>query len=119
VGIFSFRRPAVPEISVDELAGLLAAGGTSLLDVREDWEFRRAHVAQAIHIPLGQLDQRHAELPRDARVVVICQSGSRSVGATAFLLAQGYQGSASVAGGTTAWIRSGRPVEPADLSGQR
>lgn len=109
--MFSFLRRQTPEITVDELDELLHGGQAHLLDVREDWEFRRGHVPGALHIPLGQLGQRFAELPQGERVVVICQSGNRSLAATDFLLTQGFIGSVSVAGGTSAWVRSGRRVE--------
>jgi len=109
--VFSFLRRQTPEITVDELDRLLHDGQAHLLDVREDWEYRRGHVPQALHIPLGQLGQRFAELPQGERVVVICQSGNRSLAATDFLLTQGREGSASVKGGTSAWVRSGRPLE--------
>ena len=109
--MFSFLRHQTPEITVEELDELLRGGKVRLLDVREDWEYRRGHVPRALHIPLGQLGQRSAELPQGERVVVICQSGNRSLAATDFLLAQGFEGSASVTGGTSAWVRSGRRLE--------
>ncbi len=108
--MFSFLRRSTPEISVDELDEALR-GDARVLDVREDWEFLLDHVPGAIHIPLGQLGRRFASLPRDKRVLVICQSGNRSLSATDFLLTQGFEGSASVRGGTSAWARSGRPLD--------
>jgi rhodanese-related sulfurtransferase len=44
---------------------------------------------------------------------VICQSGSRSLGATDLLIVKGFDGAISVRGGTSAWARSGRPLEAA------
>ncbi len=109
--MFSFLRRSTPEITVDELDEALRDRNARVLDVREDWEFRAGHVPGAIHIPLGQLGQRFANLPRDKRVLVICQSGNRSLSATDFLLAQGFEGAASVRGGTSAWARSGRSID--------
>jgi rhodanese-related sulfurtransferase len=43
-------------------------------------------------------------------VYVICASGNRSAAMTDVLVAAGYE-AYSVAGGTAAWARSGRPVE--------
>jgi RND superfamily putative drug exporter len=104
-------RPATPEISVDELDGLVADGTVHVLDVREDWEFRRGRVPGAVSIPLGQLTARVAGLPRDKPYAVICEHGSRSQGATAFLLGQGFDGAVSVRGGTSAWARTNRELE--------
>lgn len=109
--MFSFLRRSTPQISVDELDEALRDRNARVLDVREDWEFRAGHVPGAIHIPLGQLGARFANLPRDKRVLVVCQSGNRSLAATDFLIAQGFEGAASVRGGTGAWARSGRPLD--------
>lgn len=110
--MFSFLRHQAPEITVDELDEILRGGTVRLLDVREDWEYRRGHVPRALHIPLGQLGQRSTELPQGGRVVVICQSGNRSLAATDLLLARGFEGTVSVKGGTSAWARSGRRLDP-------
>jgi rhodanese-related sulfurtransferase len=64
----------------------------------------------AVHVPLKQLSARAGTLPRGARCVVICQSGSRSRSATNYLIAQGFDGAVSVRGGTGAWARSGKPL---------
>ena len=97
--------------TVEQLDELLDNDAAHILDVREDWEYQRGHVPGARHIPLGQLAHRIDELPRDRRVVVICQSGNRSLGATDLLIERGFADAASVAGGTSAWARDGRPVE--------
>lgn len=112
--MFRHSRPPVPEIDVTELESLRAAGETEVLDVREGWEYRKGRVPGVIHIPLGELVARVDELPRDRRVVVICGHGSRSLSAAEFLLQRGFQGVASVAGGTTAWAASGREIETGD-----
>jgi rhodanese-related sulfurtransferase len=111
VAVFSFLRRTTPEIGVDELEGLLDQGSARVLDVREDWEFRRGHLPGALHIPVKQLAGRIDELTRDARYAVICQSGSRSLAATDLLIVKGFDGATSVRGGTSAWARSGRPLE--------
>ena len=110
--MFSFlHRPSTPEITVEELDELRRDRGVRILDVREDWEFKRGHVPGAIHVPLRQLPARAAALPRNMRYAVICASGSRSRGATQILVAQGFEGVVSVRGGTGAWARGGRPLE--------
>jgi rhodanese-related sulfurtransferase len=104
-------RPATPEITVEELDGFLRDSGVRLVDVREAWEYRRGRVPGALNVPLSQFAQRAADLPRDKRILVICESGSRSLAATDFLLTSGFEGAASVRGGTDAWARSNRPLE--------
>jgi rhodanese-related sulfurtransferase len=107
----SFSRPSPPEIDVDDMEALMGEGGARVLDVREEWEFRRGRVPGALNVPLGLLPQRVAELPRDKRLLVICESGSRSLAAADFLIRNCFEGTVSVRGGTSAWARSRRPME--------
>lgn len=109
--MFSFlRRLGTPSIDVAELEARLADGSVRVLDVREDSEFRSGHVPGAIHVPVKRLPDRVAKLKRDKPYAVICASGSRSRGAANLLLDAGFEGTVSVAGGTSAWARSGRPI---------
>ncbi len=78
-----------------------------LIDVREPGEYLAGHVPGAALLPLGELASRAGELPRDRTIHVICASGNRSLRATRALLDAGYD-ARSVAGGTSAWARSGR-----------
>jgi rhodanese-related sulfurtransferase len=106
-----FSRRTTPEIGTDELDELIGAARVHLLDVREDWEFRRGRVPGAVSVPLKQLPGRIALLSRDKPYAVICESGNRSLTAADFLLSRGFEGTVSVRGGTSAWIRTNRPIE--------
>jgi rhodanese-related sulfurtransferase len=106
-----FSRRTTPEIGVDEFADLIKSGSVRILDVREDWEYRRGRVPGAVSVPLGRLTAQVAGLPRDKPLAVICESGSRSLAATDYLLGQGFEGAVSVRGGTGAWARTQRPLE--------
>jgi rhodanese-related sulfurtransferase len=97
-----------PQVSVAELDAALAAGAF-LLDVREPAEWVEARVGGGVLVPLGEVPQRAGEVPTDTTVYVICRSGGRSLKAVDFLRAQGLD-AVNVAGGTLAWIDSGRPV---------
>ena len=103
-----FSRPSTPEIGVDELDILIRSSTVRVLDVREDWEFRRGSVPGAVNVPLKKLPVRAPQLKHDKPYAVICESGSRSRGATDFLLGQGFDGAVSVKGGTSAWARTNR-----------
>ena len=101
----------VQTMDVDELDRLTAAGEVHVLDVRQDWEWRRGHVPGAIHVPLSQLPTLMWKLPRDKPLAVICEHGERSLVAAHYLAARGFEGVVSVSGGTSAWVRSGRQLE--------
>ena len=97
-----------PEIDIEQLAGAVR-GGAAIVDVREPGEYVAGHVPGAVLIPMGQLPGRTAELDRGAPVYVVCASGNRSAAMTGFLRGAGFD-ACSVAGGTSGWARSGRPV---------
>lgn len=99
----------VPEIDVDELARL-HAGGIKLVDVREPDEYEGAHVPGAELVPLATVpEQLEAVQGHEGPVYVICAMGGRSRKAAEFYLGQGVD-AVNVAGGTKAWIESGRPT---------
>jgi rhodanese-related sulfurtransferase len=98
----------VQEISVVELAERLDAGAV-VVDVRQPDEYLGGHVPGAVLIPLNDVPERFGELPTDREVLVVCRSGGRSHVASEFLLANGVR-AVNVAGGTLAWIESGREV---------
>ena len=97
---------AISEISVDDLDDRLAEGAR-LIDVREPVEFEEAHVAGAVLIPLASVPTNIDAFRGDDPVYVICRTGARSLRACEFVADQGVE-AVNVAGGTLAWIRSGR-----------
>jgi NADPH-dependent 2,4-dienoyl-CoA reductase/sulfur reductase-like enzyme/rhodanese-related sulfurtransferase len=68
-----------------------ARGDGLLLDIREAPELAVECVPGALHIPLGQLRDRLADLPRDREIQVICRSGQRAYYATRLLLQNGFR----------------------------
>ncbi len=102
------REPTTPEIDVEELAAGRRSG--PLVDVREPDEYVAGHVPGAVLIPIGQLANRMRELDKTSPVFVICASGNRSSAMTDLLREAGFD-AVSVAGGTSAWARSGRRLE--------
>jgi rhodanese-related sulfurtransferase len=115
MSMFPPPPPVVPEIDVDEFDG---ARGTAaaVIDVRQPEEYDAGHVPGARLIPLSDVPGRLREVPTDGQVLVICQTGARSARATDFLRRQGID-ALNVAGGTKAWVESGRPVVYGPLPG--
>jgi rhodanese-related sulfurtransferase len=103
-------EPEVPELSAAELQLLLQCEAPPLvLDVREPYEWRQVHLADAVHIPMEQVPDRLHELPQAQEIVVVCAHGSRSYGVAAFLLERGYRAS-NLAGGISHWAAAGGAV---------
>ena len=65
----------VPEVGAEEAEEETDA---FLLDVREADEWAAGHAPTATWIPMGDLQDRVGELPRDRRILAICRSGGRS-----------------------------------------
>jgi rhodanese-related sulfurtransferase len=95
---------------VDQTVFAAAHGdGAVVIDVREPDEYLAGHVPGADLVPLSRLTSYVPRLPRGVPVYVICASGNRSLAAADFLVRDGVD-AWSVAGGTGAWMRAGRPV---------
>src|SRR5574338_605113 len=76
-----------------------------MLDVRQPEELaeKLGHIAGAQCIPLNQLKDRLAEVPRDRPVVSVCHAGMRSGQATVILRQAGFPRVANLRGGMLLW----------------
>lgn len=97
----------VSEISARELfADLQSASPKFLvLDVREDNERRAGKIEPSLHIPLAQILEGKADLPKDQTIVVHCAAGIRSLKAAQYLVAHGHGNIANLTGGMQAWLQ--------------
>jgi rhodanese-related sulfurtransferase len=80
-----------------------------LVDVRESEERHEVRPPESLHVPLGAVERRVAELPRDRPVAFICRSGGRSRMAARFAAGKGLT-AVNVDGGMLAWERAGLPL---------
>lgn len=78
-----------------------------LLDVRELGELESGYAADSFLMPMNEVPERLAELPRDRPIVVMCAAGVRSFGVAHYLREQGLQDAWSLAGGVSAWTHEG------------
>ncbi|GAC1696769.1 MAG: hypothetical protein NVS9B6_04240 [Candidatus Limnocylindrales bacterium] len=101
--------PRSDEIEPQQASERLGSGAV-LVDVREANEWAAGHATGAIHLPLGHLPNRIAELPAGRELLFLCQSGSRSLMATKIATERG-RAAKSVRGGTIAWAKAGLPLE--------
>jgi rhodanese-related sulfurtransferase len=94
----------ISELKPAELKMLLDSAQPPLvLDVRENWELAAARLPGTLDIPMMQIPQRLAELPRDRAIVVMCHGGMRSLKVAQFLVENGFSRVANLAGGIHAW----------------
>jgi len=99
----------VPQVFADELKTRLPSNDLVVVDVRNDNEWQEGHIAEAIHIPLGQLAQRVNELAASDNIVVHCQGGSRSAIAASLLQKLGRKNVANLTGGYRRWLEVQSP----------
>lgn len=100
----------IARIGTADLESSLAHRGVTLVDVRNDGEWSSGHIDGAVHIPLGHLTERLAEIPRGRPVVVQCQGGSRSAIGASLLGASGFSNVVNFSPGFSGWVKDGRPV---------
>ncbi len=98
----------VPTVTVDGIPNPLPPE-LVILDVREDHEWAEGHIPGAVHIPLGELLERKAELDPEVQTLVVCHVGGRSARATAYLVANGHQ-AVNLEGGMIAWEDARREI---------
>ena len=99
---------SIPVIDVEQLSALVASGAR-VIDVRETAEYESGHVPGAVHVALSTVPDHIDVFRGEGSAYVICQAGGRSQRACEFLAQHGLD-VVNVAGGTGAWISSGRAV---------
>jgi rhodanese-related sulfurtransferase len=97
----------IPTVTVADLPDPLPADLT-VLDVREEVEWRHGHIGGATHIPLHELPDRLQEVPHE-QTLVVCKVGGRSAQAVAYLSHTGRD-VVNLAGGMIDWLDAGRPM---------
>ena len=75
----------------------------TLVDVRTQHEFDEGHIAGALHVPLGSLLARVADIPRTLPVATVCEGGYRSMLAASLLARAGFAPVFNIAGGMTSY----------------
>lgn len=81
-----------------------------ILDVREDAEVAEGRIPGALHIALGELPGRLAELDKSLPVIAVCRSGRRSAAAVDILSGAGFTAH-NLTGGMLDWTAAGLPTD--------
>jgi rhodanese-related sulfurtransferase len=123
---------SVTRISIEEAARLIEHEGYRYVDVRTEAEYAGGHPKSAVNVPFlfagAQLNPEFLEVmekhfAKDAKLIVGCQSGGRSLRASEALLAAGYNGLLEMRAGfggvrnafgqvkEVGWAAAGMPVE--------
>ncbi len=113
-GVEAWRAAGLPVQTLTKvpIASLAErADGARVLDVRRENEWRSGHLPGATHVPLHQLSQRLAELPRDAAWTVVCAGGYRASIGASVLQSAGFKNVTAAREGIDTWRKAGMPLE--------
>ncbi len=88
-------------------------GSATFVDVRDEGEYREAHIPGALHIPASGPQEEYFQLPRNSDVILYCASPAEAYSAQAALtlLQAGYTRVSVIQGGFNEWRTAGYPVE--------
>ena len=105
-------RGAMESVDRDELLRRVRGGELTILDVRPAEEYRAGHVPGARSIPLAELKNRLAELPRHREVVAYCRGPYcvMAIDAVELLRKKGYRAHRMELG-VTDWHARGWRIE--------
>lgn len=103
----------VPAISTEKLAMMLEKEDFVLLDVNSEEDVATFWIdsPKRVYIPLKDLKEKYASIPKNKKVVVLCLKGQRSPTAARYLALKGHKDVQIVEGGIQKWILEGRPVK--------
>ena len=108
---FVEKRGNLEAIDKRRLIERVRAGEVTLVDVRPAEEYRAAHIAGAVSVPLKDLESRLASLPRHREVVAYCRGPYCVLApeAVARLRLRGYH-AVALGEGVSEWRALGLPV---------
>jgi ArsR family transcriptional regulator len=111
-------RDTLEAVARDDLAGRIADGLVTVLDVRPEDEFVLGHLPGARNIPLAELDCRLSELPTSIEIVAYCRGPYCVLAfeAVAALRAKGFK-AVRLEDGFPEWKAAGLAVEMKSESG--
>ncbi len=110
----------IENLTPEQVAAELDAGGVTLVDIREDDErVQNGAIPGAVRAPRGMLEfwadptspYHREEFDPTRRTILYCASGGRSALAADTLQGMGYANAAHLDGGFKAWKEGGNPVE--------
>ncbi len=114
---FFAERGGLEPVDRKALLARVRKGLATVIDVRPIEEYRAGHIAGAISIPVDELKDRLAELPRNQEIVAYCRGPYCVFAAQAveLLRAQGFQ-AVRLEDGVADWRAHGLPIVTAKAS---
>jgi len=107
---------SINSMSATELKSLIdSAEEYTLIDCREHNEWDRGHIKEAKFMPLSTFEDELVNLQdKNARLILQCRSGKRSMTACKMLEENGYTNLTNLDGGILGWQESGFEITEAE-----
>ena len=86
---------------------------TIIVDVRDPHEYIKGHIENSINLPLGKFSEKISTLEKNKNqpIIVVCQTGTRSVPACKTLSKAGFEQVFNITGGMQSWEDSKLPIK--------
>ncbi len=103
-----------PAVDLDTMRSALQNKSAVVFDIREPNEHATGVADGARLLPMSQIGQRLAEIPKDQPVLLVCNTQNRSSKVAEALKQRGYSQVQYVNGGMSSWNQRGLPmIKPA------
>jgi thiosulfate sulfurtransferase len=93
----------IPQIQIHDAKQKLDQRQSLFVDIRDPASYSQAHIPGAIHLHDGNVQEFVQNTDKETIIVVYCYHGNSSLGATAFLIENGFKNVASMSGGFEGW----------------
>ena len=104
------RGRAGGSVSTTQAVQLINHEDAIIVDVRPMGTFQQGHIAHSRNIPLAEIADKAAKLPKDKPILVTCDRGQIAVGGAAKLRKAGLERVMVLEGGINAWTQAGLPT---------
>ena len=98
--------PDYENVTPEVAAQMIQTGACYVIDVRTEPEYHAHRIPGAYLLPVQEINQRHAEIPRnpDKKLLIVCEHGVRSVHTCAALSKAGWKNLVNLSGGMAEWL---------------
>lgn len=105
-------RRAGATVTPQQLTQLVNKQQGAVIDLRDQAEFRKGHIVDAINIPYAKLNERISELDdlRERPIILVCKLGQYSSAVGKQLQQQGFKQVYRLSGGISEWQAAQLPL---------
>lgn len=110
--VFHQSRLAGSTVTPQQLTNLVNQQQAAIIDLRDQADFRKGHIVDAINVPYAKLGERIDELDklRERPVILVCKLGQYSSAAGKQLLEKGFKQVYRLSGGIGEWQSAQLPL---------